>query len=88
MVTGRDNGDIRIAIACQGGGSHTAFTAGNDWIRLGYLPGDKFKSIKLRFIQMLYELDRGTKMDRNPSFINEMMSYGEDEARKLLMELM
>lgn len=59
----------------------------NNWIRLGYLPGDKFKLIKLRFIQMLYELDKGTKQDRSPSFIDEMMDYGEEEARKLLMEL-
>ncbi len=59
----------------------------NDWIRLGYLPGDKFKHIKIRFIQMLYELDKESKMDRSPSFIRCMMDYGEEQAEKLLMEL-
>jgi NTE family protein len=28
MVTDENNGSRRVAIACQGGGSHTAFTAG------------------------------------------------------------
>ena len=59
----------------------------NDWIRLGYLSGDKFKHIKIRFIQMLYGLDKESKMDRSPSFIRCMMDYGEEQAEKLLMEL-
>ncbi len=58
----------------------------NDWIRLGYLPGDKFKHIKIRFIQMLYELDKESKMDRNRSFIRCMMDYGEEQAEKLIRE--
>ncbi len=59
----------------------------NDWIRLGYLPGNKFKHVKIRFIQMLYELDKESKMDRSPSFIHCLMDYGEEQAEKLLMEL-
>ncbi len=59
----------------------------NEWIRLGYLPGDKFKYVKVRFIQMLYELGKESKMDRSSSFIRCMMDYGEKQAEKLLMEL-
>ncbi len=33
----------------------------NHWVRMGYLPPDKFKQVKLRFIQMLYELDRSRR---------------------------
>jgi NTE family protein len=59
----------------------------NNWIRLGYLSGDKFKHVNLRFIQMLYELGKESKMDRSPSFIRCMMDYGEKQAEKLLMGL-
>jgi NTE family protein len=59
----------------------------NNWIRLGYLSGDKFKYVKVRFIQMLYELGKESKMDRSSSFIHCMMDYGEKQAEKLLMEL-
>ncbi len=59
----------------------------NQWIGIGYLPTDRFKHVKLRFIQMLYELDKESKMDRRPLFIRCMMEYGERQAKEVLMEL-
>jgi NTE family protein len=40
MAPGGNSGRTRVAIACQGGGSHTAFTAGALQGMLGNLPGD------------------------------------------------
>ncbi len=59
----------------------------NDWIRLGYLPGNGFKHVKIRFIQMLYEMDKTSKLDRSPSFIHYMMDYGEKQAGEFLDQL-
>ncbi len=59
----------------------------NDWLDAGYLPADKYKHIDVKWIKMLdEELDTASKLDRNPSFIQYMMKYGEEQARKFLAQ--
>ncbi|HEY9247195.1 MAG TPA: patatin-like phospholipase family protein [Candidatus Methanoperedens sp.] len=59
----------------------------NEWVDAGYLPVNKYKHIKLKRIEMLYELDTASKMDRSHAFIRDMMNYGELQADKFLNEL-
>ena len=58
----------RIAIACQGGGSHTAFTAGVLKKILSQrnklFSNDKYKHIEVRRIRMLRDLNYSTKLER------------------------
>lgn len=51
---------------------------------LPHLPKDKYKPITARRIQMTRNLDAASKLDRSPSFIKEMMRYGEKEAEEFL----
>ena len=51
---------------------------------LSYLPKDQYKYIEVRKIEMLRELDAASKMDRNPSFIHKMFSYGKEQAEEFL----
>ncbi len=59
----------------------------NDWVGAGYLPGDKYRHIELRRIEMLYDLDTASKLDRSQEFIQDMMNYGEAQADKFLKGL-
>ncbi len=59
----------------------------NKWVDAGHLPTDKYKHIELRRIEMLYDLDTASKLDRSQSFIEDMMVYGEKQADKFLKEL-
>lgn len=54
---------------------------------LPYLPGSKYKHVEVRRIEMLRRLDAASKLDRRPSFIQEMMDYGEEQAEKFLTGL-
>ncbi|HET7478901.1 MAG TPA: patatin-like phospholipase family protein [Rubrobacteraceae bacterium] len=54
---------------------------------LDHLPGDHYKRITVRRIEMLRPLDAASKLDRRPSFIQEMMAYGEEQAEDFLREL-
>ncbi|VVB90382.1 Patatin-like phospholipase [uncultured archaeon] len=59
----------------------------NTWVKAGYLPAGKYKHIDVRWIQMLNEeLDTASKVDRDPSFIQYMMKYGEEQAGKFLAQ--
>jgi NTE family protein len=51
---------------------------------LSYLPEDRYKYIEVRKIEMLRELDLTSKLDRSPSFIREMIAYGEEQAEEFL----
>jgi NTE family protein len=51
---------------------------------LPYLPRDRYKHIEVRKIEMLRELDVTSKLDRYPSFIREMVAYGEEQAAGFL----
>lgn len=59
----------------------------NKWVKEGYLPPEKYKHIEIRWIRMEKELDYASKLDRSPSFIKDMMSYGESEGRKFIKEI-
>ena len=59
----------------------------NEWIEKGLLKKGKYKRINVRFIKMLWELDVETKLDRNPKFIEDMMSYGEEQAGEFMKQL-
>lgn len=54
---------------------------------LGHLPEDHYKHIEVRRIEMLRPLDAASKLDRRPSFIQERMAYGEEQAERFLREL-
>ena len=51
---------------------------------LPYLPKDRYKYIEVRKIEMLRELDVSSKLDRRPTFIREMLAYGEAQAGEFL----
>jgi NTE family protein len=54
---------------------------------LPYLPKDRYKFIEARRIEMTRDLDAASKLERRPSFIREMMAYGEEQAEEFLEEL-
>ncbi len=51
---------------------------------LPYLPKDRYKFIEARRIEMTRDLDAASKLERRPSFIREMMAYGEEQAEEFL----
>jgi NTE family protein len=51
---------------------------------LPYLPKEHYKHIEVRKIEMLWEMDAASKMDRRPSFVREMFTYGEEQAEEFL----
>jgi NTE family protein len=54
------------------------------------LPGEEekeYKPIEVRWIRMFRPLDFASKLDRSPSFIRGMMTYGEREAEDFLERL-
>ncbi len=52
---------------------------------LPHLPEDEYKRIRVRRIEMARNLDAASKLDRSPSFIKEMMRYGEERAGEFLI---
>ena len=58
----------------------------NKWVEEGSLSGTKHEVIDIKWIQMLRDLDSASKLNRDPSFVQEMMAYGEDQAVKFLKE--
>lgn len=46
----------------------------------------EYRHIDIKWIQMLRGLDTASKLNRDPSFIREMMTYGEQQAAKFLEE--
>jgi NTE family protein len=58
----------------------------NKWVEEGSLSGTKHEVIDIKWIQMLRGLDSASKLNRDPSFIQEMMAYGEEQAETFLKE--
>ena len=56
----------------------------NKWVEEGSLSGTKHEVIDIKWIQMLRDLDSASKLNRDPSFIQEMMAYGEEQAETFL----
>jgi NTE family protein len=59
----------------------------NELVNKGFLTGSKYKFIKVRRIEMLRDLDYTSKLDRSPSFIQDLMAYGEEQAEDFLKRL-
>lgn len=80
------NTPTKVAIACQGGGSHTAFTAGvlkgllDEWVDEGHLPESEFRKTDVHRIEMGQTYHCSTKVDRSQKFIRELMELGEQRA--------
>ncbi len=58
----------------------------NRWVEEGSLSGTKHEVIDIKWIQMLRDLEAASKLNRDPSFIREMIAYGEEQAEKFLKE--
>jgi NTE family protein len=58
----------------------------NEWVAEGSLSGTKHKVIEVRWIEMLWDLDSESKLNRDPQFIQAMMDYGEDQAEAFLSQ--
>ncbi len=58
----------------------------NRWLKDGVISDNRYKHIEVRRIEMRRDLDYASKLDRSPSFINEMMEYGKEEADKFLKD--
>jgi NTE family protein len=58
----------------------------NKWVEEGSLSGTNHEVIDIKWIQMLRGLDSASKLNRHPSFIQEMMAYGEEQAETFLKE--
>ena len=52
----------------------------NDWIDEGHLPESDFSKTEIRRIPMGKHYDSSTKVDRDPSFLTELMELGEQRA--------
>jgi NTE family protein len=58
----------------------------NEWVAKGALSGTKHEVIEVKWIEMLWDLDSESKLNRDPRFIQQMMAYGEDQAEAFLNE--
>lgn len=60
----------------------------NEFINQGYLPESKYKRVTIRRLTMHRELDYASKLDRNPSFIQDLIADGERQAEAFLHDRM
>jgi NTE family protein len=58
----------------------------NDWIDAGHLPKSDFTKTRIRRIAMDRAYHCSTKVDRNPSFLQELMELGEQRAMEFVAE--
>ena len=56
----------------------------NEWVAEGSFSGTKHKVIEVKWIEMLWEVDSESTLNRAPRFIQGMMAYGEDQAEEFL----
>ncbi|RZV06062.1 NTE family protein [Natrinema hispanicum] len=56
----------------------------NEWIADGKLPNDEFQQTTIRRIHMGTRFHCSTKVDRDPAFLNELRSLGNQRAREFL----
>jgi hypothetical protein len=59
-------------------------SSGNKRLRIPGEEGKEYRPIRVRRIEMLRELDFASKLDRSPSFIRDLMDYGEERAEEFL----
>jgi NTE family protein len=56
----------------------------NKWLEEGTFSSSKYKHIEVREIKMNRDLPYTSKLDRNPSFIQDMIVYGESQTKDFL----
>jgi NTE family protein len=56
----------------------------NEWVAAGALSGTRHEVIEVKCIQMLRDLDAESKLNRDPEFIQGLISYGEEQAQGFL----
>lgn len=59
----------------------------NRWLKEGHFSTDRYKHVEIKKIELDLELDYSSKLDRSPSFIRDLMNYGEEKAGIFLKEL-
>jgi NTE family protein len=59
----------------------------NDWIREGSLAKEGFSVVDVRRIEIGQAYGHATKLDRTPSFLDELMQLGEERAGEFLARL-
>ncbi len=58
----------------------------NEWVDSGKLPDDEFSKTSIHRIEMDREYHSSTKVDRDPAFIEELVTLGQDQARVFLSD--
>ncbi|MFT4946641.1 MAG: NTE family protein [Natronomonas sp.] len=56
----------------------------NDWVETGKLPDDEFTHTEIHRIEMGWQYNYSTKLDRDPDFIEELIDLGSDRAAAFL----
>lgn len=59
----------------------------NRWLLEGRFSTDRYKYVKIKKIELDLQLDYSSKLDRSPSFIQDLMKYGEEKAEIFLKGL-
>lgn len=65
----------------------SSIEAFNRWLKEGHFSTDRYKHVEIKKIEFDRELDYSSKLDRSPSFIRDLMKYGEEKAGIFLKEL-
>lgn len=65
----------------------SSIEAFNRWLQDGHFSTDKYKYVEIKKIELDLALDYSSKLDRSPSFIRDLMKYGEDKAESFLKQL-
>jgi NTE family protein len=58
----------------------------NEWVESGTLPSDQFRTTDIHRIQMAQGYGASTKLDRDPEFIEELLTAGRERAGQFLAE--
>lgn len=53
----------------------------NRWLKEGHFSTDRYKHVEIKKIELDRALDYYSKLDRSPSFVRDLMKYGEEKAR-------
>lgn len=56
----------------------------NKWLAKGWLDNNHFKHVEVRYIPLKLDLDYPSKLDRNPAFINSLLTEGRREGEAFL----
>ncbi|WP_207477295.1 patatin-like phospholipase family protein [Arenibaculum pallidiluteum] len=57
----------------------------NEFVRQGAFSHDRYKIIEIRRIEMAWDLDYASKLDRDPAFLRALMDHGRERAEEFLV---